>query len=439
MPTVFPEPVSLPNGPLSSQSLAALVAGYKAGEQHATSRSLLLAMLLLAILLVLRLARFRCQPIRAGAEVATAVPNDAQDRDLDRDLDLEAQDFTLGPEVGSFMATHGNPSHLICAGSAAGNFFFAGFGHKRCKLRVGNDVWRAGQSKQRSGWKIFAAPADFVVSAEAVMLGQFDGTTRKDPQWEPLLQEVQPGQHPAAGCCIAVWCRELQAFGARHCTARENGCCCILVQSLPDPEALGFWRAGGFKTASMVRPSAMNPCATDKLKQAEHISHAMIQWRRPARQSAPLCPWLRRSGSASWMQKRVECNGAVGMNSTAHEEDHSEEGSEDHSEEGSEDHSEEGSKDEEGFRGFVIVLLHFLAFRPWPNHGLKMFYWRREATNWHEGGVYGRRIADHTGSQGRRFNEVALQRGFLQAMECIAGFPTAMHPTIALAEGSLSP
>ena len=37
------------------------------------------------------------------------------------------------------------------------------------------------------------APADLVASAEAVMLGQFDGTACKDPQWEPLLQEVQLG------------------------------------------------------------------------------------------------------------------------------------------------------------------------------------------------------------------------------------------------------
>lgn len=37
--------------------------------------------------------------------------------------------------------------------------------------------------------------------------------------------------------------------------AVEEGCQCIVLQSLPDPDAAGFWSAGGFKMAAFVGSS----------------------------------------------------------------------------------------------------------------------------------------------------------------------------------------
>ncbi|CAL1140616.1 unnamed protein product, partial [Cladocopium goreaui] len=145
------------------------------------------------------------------------------------------------------------------------------------KLKTGKRLrdWRqlraalAGTARKDQGWlrdlrgaHVLAlsqdeAPAGLRAAAEAVMLDQFEGTAPK----EPLVMSHRLGDSGFNRVLFAAWRANTQLLvAALPCgaatykfmegIAADNGCSCIVLQSLPDADAVGFWRAGGFKVAS---------------------------------------------------------------------------------------------------------------------------------------------------------------------------------------------
>ena len=71
--------------------------------------------------------------------------------------------------------------------------------------------------------------------------------------------------------------------------AAEEGCQCIVLQSLPDPDAAGFWSAGGFKMAAFVGSSCplrivdgYSETMLNNVTQKWHTTHSRQGQRRRA-------------------------------------------------------------------------------------------------------------------------------------------------------------